>query len=82
MKDHKASKQETIIEFNKQIEVSWKDLNEGFLKPTTIPVPLLDRIYHFAQLIDFLYKEGDYYTHVGPEMQHYIRQILIDPVPE
>lgn len=78
--EHKVSKQEAVYEFNNQIEAAWKDINEGFLRPTTFPTPLLYRILNFARVIEVIYSKGDWYTHVGPEMQSFINQLLIDPV--
>uniref|UniRef100_A0A1W7HBX5 Terpene synthase n=1 Tax=Scoparia dulcis TaxID=107240 RepID=A0A1W7HBX5_SCODU len=82
MNEHNVSEEEVCDKLNIQIEAAWKDLNQGFMRPTAIPVPLLHRIFNFACVIEVVYKKGDWYTNVGPEMQSYIRQILIDPVPE
>nr|QNC49786.1 terpene synthase 6 [Leucophyllum frutescens] len=82
MKEHNVSKQVAIDGFNNQIEEAWKVLNEGFLKPTAIPVPLLYRILNHARIIEVIYSKGDWYTNVGPEMKSFVHQLLIDPIPE
>ncbi|KAL0442351.1 UNVERIFIED_CONTAM: Bifunctional sesquiterpene synthase 1 [Sesamum latifolium] len=82
IEEHKVSKQEAVDEFKNRIEAAWKDINEAFLRPTEIPVPLLDRILNFARVIEVMYSKGDWYTHVGPEMQNFINQLLIQPIPE
>nr|BBO53759.1 putative delta-cadinene synthase [Scoparia dulcis] len=82
MKEHNVAKGTAVDKFNVQIEDAWKDLNQGLLRPTAIPAPLLQRIFNFARIIEVIYKKGDWYTNVGPEMQSYIRQLLLDPVPE
>ncbi|XP_047941539.1 LOW QUALITY PROTEIN: germacrene D synthase 2-like [Salvia hispanica] len=79
--EHNKSKEEAVDELLKRIETAWKLINEAFLKPTKIPTPLLTRILNFARVIEVIYSKGDWYTHVGPEMQKLITQLLIDPVP-
>ncbi|KAG8385139.1 hypothetical protein BUALT_Bualt03G0010700 [Buddleja alternifolia] len=81
-KEHNVSKEEAIDEFNNKIEEAWKDLNEGFLKPTKFPAPLLYRILNHARITEVIYSKGDWYTNVGPEMKGFISQLLVDPVPE
>ncbi|XP_057812101.1 bicyclogermacrene synthase-like [Salvia miltiorrhiza] len=79
--EHNTSKTEAVYEFQKRIEAAWKDINEAFLKPTKIPTPPLYRILNFTRIIEVIYSKGDWYTHVGPEMQSFITQLLIEPVP-
>ncbi|PIM97320.1 Bicyclogermacrene synthase [Handroanthus impetiginosus] len=81
MEERKVSKQHALHEFNNQIEGAWKDMNEGFLRPTKFPAPLLYRILNLSRVIEVMYSKGDWYTHVGPEMQSFIKQLLIDPIP-
>ncbi|XP_057796351.1 bifunctional sesquiterpene synthase 1-like [Salvia miltiorrhiza] len=79
MEEHEVSKAEAVSEFKIQAEEAWKDINEAFLRPTAIPAPLLYPILNFARVIEAIYhKEADWYTHVGPEMQTFIRQLFID----
>ncbi|KAG8367758.1 hypothetical protein BUALT_Bualt16G0106100 [Buddleja alternifolia] len=80
--EHNVSKEEATDEFNIKIEEAWKDINEGFLRPIKIPAPLLYRVLNYTRIIEVMYSKGDWYTHVGPEMQGLIYQLLIDPVPE
>ncbi|KAG6392150.1 hypothetical protein SASPL_146361 [Salvia splendens] len=79
--EHNKSKEEAVDELLKRIETAWKLINEAFLKPTKIPTPPLFRILNFARVIEVIYSKGDWFTHVGPEMQKLITQLLIDPVP-
>nr|QEY10188.1 terpene synthase 4 [Scutellaria barbata] len=81
MDEHKVSKEETISVFKNQIEDAWKYINEAFLSPTKVPVPILYRILNFARVIEVIYSKGDWYTNVGPEMQSFINQLFIDPIP-
>lgn len=81
MEEHNVTKESAVSEFKKQIEEGWKDINEAFLKPTEIPAPLLYRILNFARVIENIYfKDQDWYTHVGPEMQTFIRLLFIDHI--
>ncbi|KAH6776279.1 hypothetical protein C2S52_013840 [Perilla frutescens var. hirtella] len=79
--EHNISKNDAVLEFKNRIEAAWKDINEAFLKPTKIPTPPLDRILNFSRVIEVIYSKGDWYTNVGPEMQNFITQLLVDPVP-
>ncbi|KAK6229605.1 hypothetical protein SCA6_018556 [Theobroma cacao] len=81
MEQYGVSAQEAYDEFNKHIESSWKDVNKEFLKPTEMPVPVLNRSLNLARVMDVLYREGDGYTHVGKAAKDGITSLLIDPVP-
>ncbi|GMI79433.1 terpene synthase 21 [Hibiscus trionum] len=75
-----ASAQVAYDEFYKQINDAWKDMNEGFLKPTAVPTSALDRVLNLARVIDLLYKDEDAYTHVGDSAKTSITALLIDPI--
>ncbi|KAA3465137.1 (+)-delta-cadinene synthase isozyme A [Gossypium australe] len=81
MEQYGVTAQEAYDEFNKHIESSWKDINEEFLKPTEMPVPVLNRSLNLARVMDVLYREGDGYTHVGKAAKGGITSLLIDPIP-
>ena len=80
IEENNISEPEAVDELLKRIETAWKLINEAFLKPTKIPTPPLSRILNFAHVIEVIYSKGDWYTHVGPEMQKLVTQLLIDPV--
>ncbi|KAG6746741.1 hypothetical protein POTOM_049106 [Populus tomentosa] len=75
------SEQEVYKEFHMQVVNAWKDINEECLKPTAVPMPLLERILNLSRVIDVIYKEEDEYTHVGEVMINNIASLLIDSVP-
>ncbi|XP_022717944.1 (+)-delta-cadinene synthase isozyme A [Durio zibethinus] len=81
MEQYCVSAEEAYAEFNKHIESSWKDMNQEFLKPTEMPVPVLNRSLNLARVMDVLYREGDGYTHVGKAAKGGITSLLIDPIP-
>ncbi|PRQ44006.1 putative (-)-alpha-pinene synthase [Rosa chinensis] len=81
MNEYGVSEQETIDVFNKRIVDSWKDINEEFLRPTSEPMPVLNRVLNLTRVVDLLYKRGDAFTHVGKLMKDTIASLFIDPVP-
>ncbi|KAK8257052.1 hypothetical protein V6Z12_1Z009000 [Gossypium hirsutum] len=60
---------------------SWKEINKEFLKPTEMPIPVLNRSLNLARVMDVLYREGDGYTHVGKAAKGGITSLLIEPDP-
>ncbi|XVE50476.1 hypothetical protein DITRI_Ditri01bG0165200 [Diplodiscus trichospermus] len=81
MEEYSVSAEEAYAKFNKHIESSWKDVNEEFLKPTEMPVPVLSRSLNLARVMDVLYKDGDGYTHVGKVTKNGITSLLVNPIP-
>ena len=82
MEQHAVSEEKACEELKKQVENAWKDINEELvIRPTAgVPVPVLTVILNLARVIDFLYKEGDGYTHVGNVAKTGITSLLIDPI--
>ncbi|KAM5565437.1 (-)-alpha-pinene synthase [Rosa sericea] len=81
MNEYGVSEQETIDVFNKRIVDSWKDINEEFMRPTAVPMAVLNRVLNLTRVVDLLYKRGDAFTHVGKLMKDCIAALYIDPVP-
>ena len=82
MKQHGVSEQHAYQELNKQVEDGWKDVNQGCLGPTAIPMHLLSRILNFARTGDFMYGgRRDLFTNVGDTMNDHITSLFLDPVP-
>ncbi|KAL6283826.1 hypothetical protein ACE6H2_014755 [Prunus campanulata] len=76
-----SDEQEIIDAFNKQIVDSWKDINEEFLKPTSVPMPILVLVLNLTRVMDLLYKKDDGFTHVGKVMKDSVASYFIDPAP-
>jgi (-)-germacrene D synthase len=76
-----ATEEETIIELRKQVSDSWKDINEEYLHPTPLAIPLLMRVLNLTRVIDVIYKSEDGYTHAGTVLKDYVGSLLIEPVP-
>ncbi|KAL5563690.1 hypothetical protein UlMin_033437 [Ulmus minor] len=80
-KQYGGSEEEIYDEFYKIIENGWKDVNQEFLRPSPMPIPILNRVLNFSRVMDFLYKDSDGYTHVGKVVKDAITAVLIDPIP-
>ena len=80
MKQHGATEDEAVQEFRKQITDAWKDINEGFIHPTSVPMPVLMRILNLARVMDVVYKNEDGYTNGGAVLKDFVSSLLIDPV--
>ncbi|GLT69694.1 hypothetical protein SLA2020_418250 [Shorea laevis] len=59
MKQYGVSKEETVKVFREEIDNAWKDVNEEFMKPTALPMPILTRVLNFARVMDVIYKDDD-----------------------
>ncbi|KAG6745712.1 hypothetical protein POTOM_050215 [Populus tomentosa] len=81
IRQYGLSEQEVYKEFHMQVVNAWKDINEECLKPTAVPMPLLERILNLSRVIDVIYKEEDGYTQVGKLMKNNVASLLIDSVP-
>ena len=80
MKQYGVTKQEAYDELNKMIVNAWKDINQECLKPTQVPIPVINRALNLARVEDLVYKDRDEYTYVGKLMKDLIPLMLIDPV--
>nr|ARE72250.1 terpene synthase [Cannabis sativa] len=82
MKQYEVSEEEAVKELNKRVANCWKEINEDFIRPTSVPFPILFRIINLTKTADFMYREGgDQYTHVGKMLKDSIAALLIDPIP-
>ncbi|CAL8151405.1 unnamed protein product [Prunus armeniaca] len=81
MKQYGVPEQEVLDIFNKQVKDLWKDINEEFLRPTDVPMPVLMRVLNLTRVVDLLYKGEDGYTHVGKVMKDSVASLFIEPVP-
>ncbi|GKU85980.1 hypothetical protein SLEP1_g574 [Rubroshorea leprosula] len=79
IKEHGVSREETVKILRKEITDSWKVINEGCMKPTAFPMPLLTRILNFTRAADVMYKDDDAYTK-SYLLKDTIASLLVDPV--
>ncbi|KAK8272363.1 hypothetical protein V6Z11_D11G325800 [Gossypium hirsutum] len=83
MREHAVSEEEACSELMKQVENAWKDLNQELIFSEiskVIPGPVLTRILNLTRVLDFIYKNGDGYTHVEKNTKDGITSLLIDPI--
>ncbi|KAJ4945401.1 hypothetical protein NE237_014246 [Protea cynaroides] len=80
MKEYSVTEEEACDEFNKRIENAWKDLNQGCIKPITVPMPFLMRIVNLTRMMDVIYKHEDGYTNASSVLKEYITLLFIDPL--
>ncbi|KAG5546367.1 hypothetical protein RHGRI_018520 [Rhododendron griersonianum] len=81
MKQHGATEEEVLLEFQKRVTNAWKDMNAECLRPTAVPMPLLSRILNLARVINLLYTGEDGYTNSGKKVKKFVISVLVDSVP-
>ncbi|KAG8479392.1 hypothetical protein CXB51_029109 [Gossypium anomalum] len=83
MRELAVSEEEACRELMKQVENAWKDINQELIFSEiskVVPRPVLTRILNLTRVLDFIYKNGDGYTHVGKNTKDGITSLLIDPI--
>ncbi|OMO89157.1 Terpenoid synthase [Corchorus olitorius] len=81
MKQFGVSRKEAIEAFREMIEDTWKDLNEGCMRPTPVPLQILRVIVDSFGFLDVAYKYNDEYTKQENSFKRYVKQLLIEPIP-
>ncbi|XP_044495847.1 (E)-beta-farnesene synthase-like [Mangifera indica] len=80
MKQHGVSEEETIRVLLEQVADAWKDVNEAMLKPTAVSMTLLERIFNFCRIVEFLYKDHrDGFTD-STKIEDQVVSLLRDPI--
>ncbi|KAE8125689.1 hypothetical protein FH972_020467 [Carpinus fangiana] len=80
MVQHGATEDEAVDAIQKEITDAWKDINEGCLYPTTVPMPVVKRILNLTRMIDVVYKDEDGYTLAEIVLKDFVASLLVDPV--
>ncbi|KAE8678067.1 Sesquiterpene synthase [Hibiscus syriacus] len=83
MRQHGVSEEEACIELKKQVDNVWKDINHEMIFSETskaVPMPVLTRVLNLVRGTEFMYKAGDWHTHVGKTTKDGIDSLLIDPI--
>ncbi|KAH9651346.1 alpha-humulene/(-)-(E)-beta-caryophyllene synthase [Citrus sinensis] len=77
---HGVSEEEAVKELLLEVADSWKDINEELLNPTTVPLPMLQRILYFARSGHLMYDDGhDRFTH-SLMMKRQVALLLAEPL--
>ncbi|KAK9155424.1 hypothetical protein Sjap_002904 [Stephania japonica] len=75
MKQHGVPEQVVRDEFEKMLDLAWKDLNEGSLNTinnASIPMDLRIRAVNLARMIYVIYKHEDAFTHSSQKLKECI----------
>ncbi|XP_060186156.1 sesquiterpene synthase 9-like, partial [Lycium barbarum] len=78
MKESGASKQEAYIKFRKEVTNAWKDINREFLRPTEVPMFVLERALNLARVMDTLYQKKDGYTNSKGKLKDMINLLFVE----
>ncbi|XP_072974185.1 alpha-humulene synthase-like [Typha angustifolia] len=52
MKEYNTTEEVTTKKLQTLVEDSWKTTNQAFLKPTAVPMPILERLANYSRMID------------------------------
>ncbi|KAH0654516.1 hypothetical protein KY289_032194 [Solanum tuberosum] len=80
MNEYDVTKEEAYMEIRKIIENNWKDLNQRYLKPTTVSRVLLMPVLNLSRTSEFFYKDEDAYTSSKNNLKDVISMVLVDPI--
>lgn len=62
------------------ISDGWKDTNQELLKPTAVPVSILNPILNNSRVMDVLYKDCDGLTN-SDVIKHFVDSVFLKPFP-
>ncbi|OAY78194.1 Alpha-humulene synthase, partial [Ananas comosus] len=62
MKEHNTTKKVAVAKVRSMIEDAWKTINQAFLKPSDVPIPLIERVANFTRVMEIIYKNLDGFT--------------------
>ncbi|XP_038717487.1 probable terpene synthase 6 [Tripterygium wilfordii] len=81
MKQYNVLEEEVIKIFKKNITESWKDVNESWIKPTEVPIPIQMPVLNLARVMDVLYKFQDAYSINPGRLRGFVEMLFLEPVP-
>ncbi|KAG9442845.1 hypothetical protein H6P81_018699 [Aristolochia fimbriata] len=81
MKENGVSEEEACRELMKMVADAWKELNEGLLRPTPFPRPILTPSLQLARIAEHFYRNGDSFTHADGETKQNIASLYLNPIP-
>lgn len=81
MGDYGVSTEVAMDKFQEMVEIAWKDVNEGILRPTPVSTKILTRILNPARIVDVTYKRNqDGYTHPEKVLKPHIIALFVDSI--
>ncbi|XVF78077.1 hypothetical protein PTKIN_Ptkin14bG0099500 [Pterospermum kingtungense] len=81
MKQYNVSRKEAVKAFKAKISAALEDINEGCMRPTPVPMPVVRAGLNYQRMLDFAYKDVDNYSDPAVYFKHIIPKVLLDPVP-
>ncbi|KVH94561.1 Terpene synthase, metal-binding domain-containing protein [Cynara cardunculus var. scolymus] len=77
MKKYDVTEQDAYDYFNKKVEDAWKDINRESLIIKEVPRPLIMRVINMTRTTNYLYKDGENFTHPGEEFIEHVKSLFI-----
>ncbi|KAG9457133.1 hypothetical protein H6P81_001641 [Aristolochia fimbriata] len=75
MNEYGVSEEEACARLREMVASAWKDINQGYCRPTTMPLVLHARVLKLAAVIETLYKQQDGYTNSSGQTRERIRSL-------
>lgn len=80
MKQYGLSEEEAVQLIRTKVSDAWKDTNQAFLKPTSVPTRVLIPVLNYSRVMDTLYKECDGLTN-SHAIKDYVASVLLKSFP-
>ncbi|XP_072971375.1 alpha-humulene synthase-like isoform X2 [Typha angustifolia] len=80
MKEYNSTVEVATKKLQTLVEDAWKTTNQAFLKPTTVPMPILERPANFSRMIEAIYKYVDAYTN-STKLKDIIALLFLRRIP-
>lgn len=82
MKEYGVQEKEAIENLKRMVDDDWKEMNEGCLNPTTIPLRLLMIPVNMIRMgQNFFMYDNDGFTNSGGHVKEMIASLLVNHVP-
>jgi hypothetical protein len=81
MKEYGVAKKEAVEACDKRIDDAWKNINEDFMKETSVPNVVLMRSVNLARGFEVAYRYDDGYTNPIESLRFHVETLLIQPIP-
>ncbi|XP_075098381.1 sesquiterpene synthase 12-like isoform X2 [Nicotiana tabacum] len=80
MEEYGVSKQEAYVEMRKKITNACKDINKELLRPTAVPMFILERTLNFIRLVGTFLKDDDGYTNPKSQVKDLIALLFVESI--
>nr|QBM78972.1 beta-cadinene synthase [Petunia x hybrida] len=76
VKEYGASEEEAYVKFRGEVNDAWKDINKALLRPTEVPMFVLERALNLARTMDTFFQNEDGYTNSNSKLKDVITLLL------